>query len=662
MIFRLRYPLLLMLAFPLAWTCSLSQIRSLDIFWHIAMFRDFWESGLSPFYDHLTYTFNGQPLSGYPPIPFQALAYTLTEWMGINVGIQATKAIAFWITLFAWFCICLRQGWGIWVSIMGTIILLAALQARAIARPEILIYPLLLLMSAWTLMFRHRWSYQSLWMPSVLLIMAAMIHSGAILCFLAAGAYSLGQTLDGCVRRDRSLFLFGVTSGTLFLLLGFVNPDVENIGLGALVQQVDGVDLQWIKEYRTPETQQMAALFIMSPFVLLALLRWLHKRQWIPLLLLGGFGYLSITMSRAIPWVVIALLPWICSSLAAYDRWWRSSGRIFLTRGLAIVCIAAWWFHPGNHLKNPSFGVLYPARYPIGLEYSLHRVEGNVYSIFDFGGYIAYFHPQLKTHQDGRSNMLFPDKAVRENVLARNNREIFTRATSVPVAADFVLSRNDFHILAESAARDERYTIDDADQFFLLFRRGFGRFPVATELLAQPRCWGGSGKAEAVKAELTKFVDYQARIPEGFSKSSRGLSLVEALHRGVLALEEIKKDGAAFPAEMEVAFLKHYRVAKTLAWVAGSRGMYSTAVSLFERARVNPDKWYRPEDVEAYAAALIASGLAESRQEKLLLMRSSGEKAADFANRVINALETDPNPTSVFACELGSDSLLSSWR
>jgi hypothetical protein len=321
---------------------------------------------------------------------------------------------------------------------------------------------------------------------------------------------------------------------------------------------------------------------------------------------------------------------------------------------MVIICGIAWWFHPGNHLRNPSFGVLLPIRYPVGLEFSLSRAQGNIYALFHLGGYISYFYPQLKTHQDGRSNILFPLEAVAENMQAAGNHRDFARVTSAPVEADFVLSQNDESLLPELASQDRRYVIEDADQFFLLFRRGGGRYPVATELLARPQCWVAD-KAETLQAELSDFLDHEATIPDTFSKQLRGLSLVEALHRAVLALEELEVDGAVFPPGVEMSFRKHYRVARTLAWVAGSRSMHKTAVALFEQMS---DKWYRNADLQAYAASLIAAGLAESRRERLLQINASEEATSDFSARVIGALDAKPNPRAVFACKQSSDGLV----
>jgi hypothetical protein len=653
MLLKFQYPLLFLLAFVLGWTCALSMVHSFDIFWHIAMFRDFWESGLSPFYDHLSYTFNGTPLGVYPPLPFQALAYGMTEWMGINVGIQATKALAFWITLFAWFCVCIRFRWGLWISALGTILLIGALQTRAIARPEILIYPMLLLISAWTVAQRKRASYSTLWKPMTLLMAATFTHFGASICFLVAGSHSVGRAVDGITRRNHPLLGYAIVSGLLFLLVGYANPNFQNPLIDSLIGQIKSraFDAQGavglIREYRVPEGRQLTILAIFAPAVLACLPRWVCKRQWVPLILFAGFGYLSLTLLRAVPWVIIVLLPWICMTLVAYQRKWRSSGRRSWVQAAVFICGIAWWFYPGNHLRNPSFGVLYPMRYPVGLEHSLDRAEGNVYALYHYGGYIAYFHPQLKINADGRIGVVYPLDFATLNVEAAKKSEAFVSATSKPVAADFVLSANDHWPLTELAARDERYVIDDADQFFVLFRRGTGRYPLATALLGRPEC-GVRLDREAVETELAAYVNDEAIIPDSYSNRLRGLSLVEAVHRAVLALDRFGEDGAVFPPEAEEAFIKHHRVARAAAWVAGSRSMHRTAAGLFGRLG---KQWFRDSDIRAYAASIRAAGLEESARQRFLRARDQGPADDRFPSRMLDALDARPDPVAVFVCE-----------
>ena len=56
-----------------------------DHFWHLATARDFVKQGLSPFVDHFSYTYSGEPIS-ISVLPYQLGIYAFTEMFGVLRG------------------------------------------------------------------------------------------------------------------------------------------------------------------------------------------------------------------------------------------------------------------------------------------------------------------------------------------------------------------------------------------------------------------------------------------------------------------------------------------------------------------------------------------------------------------------------------------------
>jgi hypothetical protein len=176
---------------------------TLDVYWHIRTGMDWLFNGLSPWQDHYSFTFFGEPIKSQAWM-FQALVGWLVSQFGVETGLEILRITCFAAVfgLVFLFLKMLKSPALVYLLVLPVLVLL--LQYRPVARPEIISYSLIVVSVMLYYRARLQMSVSTMW-PIVLLVWAWSNYHSAIFAYVIF----FGLFVDTAVRYLRERVAIG---------------------------------------------------------------------------------------------------------------------------------------------------------------------------------------------------------------------------------------------------------------------------------------------------------------------------------------------------------------------------------------------------------------------------------------------------------------------
>lgn len=480
---------------------------SLDSFWHLKMGLDWIQNDLSLWWDHFSYTFNGEEING-PPYMFQVLLGWLVMLFGLDPGFEVYKLFSFFLafSLVLFFLHILNSPAIIYCLVPPLIVVL--LQMRSIVRPELISYSFSVL--AIILYYRANNKISTANMLSIVALMLiwSNYHTsifGYIIFF--------GLFIDLALQQIRqqvpiSTWVKWLLWGMAVVAVGFLNPGWNHPVLSALSFAPEWKDI--IEEYKSAllylNVPAIYSLIVVSIATLVLLLR---NRQFGLLFICLLLSFYAVNMSRLVTpggIVILCAFAWAVSEIDIQKRLQRMPQALnrVIGGGIAlifIVSLASSVYIARSYMaENRNLTTLFPvdvANYMID-----HNIHGRIFNAYGAGGYLIYrLSPKSQVYVDGRTAILYPLNHVYRYLAAEKSVDVL-RAEIEKYDIDLAVLLNTQRNYA--LARDSGLLgLDYVGNRYSLFRRDTPNFPLLGTLLASPACWS-AGMSAALEDEQAK--------------------------------------------------------------------------------------------------------------------------------------------------------------
>jgi hypothetical protein len=281
--------------------------------------------------------------------------------------------------------------------------------------------------------------FRLLWLLPLLMIPWVNLHGAFFVGMVLIGAYAGGELLRALITRDRGERREAARAAMRYMLavLGcvaasLVNPYFYQLHAHIWAYLRDPFQMKYITEFHATNFQYPAAMFLEVMLLLgIGAAVWYGRRKQFPeVLLLAGWGHLSLVIVRnvpiymfvAAPLVALPVTEWLRAlSLAPVAKWVRTAAqtveeigaeidslervwRVHLVSAAVVVLLALGMSSPlaGPKLK-PEYN---PEAYPEGALAQLTHPGQRTFTHDEWGDYLIYkLSPQgIKVFVDGRSD------------------------------------------------------------------------------------------------------------------------------------------------------------------------------------------------------------------------------------------------------------------
>jgi len=466
---------------------------SFDAYWHLKTGLDWVHKGLSPWIDHYSFTYPGEPISAQPVL-FQALLALLVDLLGLEGGFQAIKFGGFILALILMYLFLRRLRSPVYLYLLILPLLTLLVELRSTVRPELFDYSL----SIFAVMLYHRAHGRlkagNTSLIALLMLFWANYHNSTLGYILFFGLFvdvAITQARD---RADVFAWLRWLSWGLLILGLGFINKGLTHPMIYAF-----GFSPKWrvyLDEY------QSAALYSNVPGIyalaaVAAATAFLAIRQ-------RRFGYLAVTLIFAFYSFRLARLVTPCgiivlclfASLASDASIWN--GLKFRSRVeqkfsaavyalFVLVTLYSSVMLARTFMQENRTSIL--IRPELVVDYMKERnLSGRIFNDYGIGGYLIYsLWPESAVYIDGRTHILYPPEHYEQYLKTRNDPAVFIEEAD-RYGIDFALLESDagaYRVMQQAGVLG----LDFADFKYALFSRRNPRFPVSGRLLGNPACW-----------------------------------------------------------------------------------------------------------------------------------------------------------------------------
>lgn len=577
--------------FVLSTSAALRPTYSYDAFWLLQMGQD-WLNGLDPGVDRHSFSHYGQPLSSvYLGTPV-ALAL-LVQWMGVDAGFSLYVTVSMLLTVAFLAFTAWRSRAPAWAALLGLVFATYFLELRAFVRPELLTYPLLVLLAYLCDRARSQLNWQAATAIAALLIISVNYHNPVIAYLVTFGLFVDRAAYLRRTKAAASGWLAWLSFGIIALLIGFLKPGDEHFLLGVL--HFDPIWRELIQEYRpVPEVYSGAPLvycFFAGAWALVLLLLW--NRDYGQAIIVGVLAVQSWEVARlltpaAVVTVAIALIRARSLCRLLEGRAVVTAIRPSVATAL-VAALAAFGLHAStaqvmllHDHKRISYG---ERRYGTDVVAYLreHATGGRILNQFKLGGYLINTLPEeFAVYIDGRTNMLYSADFYRSYVEAVSDPQRIAALVDT-YDVDFAIfesTQPNYRLLVASKRLDPEYV---GSGFMLFSRRGLG-FPLTSQLIFEPYC-------------LRQLMDrgLSSEVARGETLLSEG-----SLSRRVQSqLAHLEGPRAATPAEDDAE-------ARVAAYIALARDRPSEAIAILESINAKQNL-----DVLVMALAMALSDNAE---------------------------------------------------
>ncbi len=494
-------------AYSLLAIIIMRPIQAYDTFWHLQMGKDLLEHGLSPWVDHYSVSYLGKAI--YPvPVMFQTLLYKFVSFFGEQAGFYCIRLFYITLMLLALWVYFRKINANAYIVFILLPLIVSAISLRIIIRPEIFSNVMVVICLMLYLNAQKNFAIKELLAICLLLLFWTSYHSPIIGYIIIFGLF-LEKAINKLVHKDGSFswsqwFLWGL----LIFSIGFINLNFHGhsiIGQHFIIGMINTVSdgfgrytMEYRDSYSVYSTDILTnILWMLSIYV--AILS-LIKRQY-------GFAFIVILLTL-LSWSMVRLLAIVLiinlCVLAGYWAQFLNSPHFSNLRNsvkktllVASVCISlmAYYFlavkaQASKYLSDNRTAVL-QQQYPVQVtDYLKHyRKGGNILNRMRFGGYLMYrLSPDYKVYFDGRTNILYPIEFFKYNIALWGNEKMLDDAVD-KYDINYVVRKNtpaDYALIKK--AKNVELSFSD-DNFMLFSRTGKAQFPLASTLLAFPRCW-----------------------------------------------------------------------------------------------------------------------------------------------------------------------------
>ena len=630
-----------------------------DGYWHLRMGMDWFANGLSPWIDHYSFTFSGEPVKGVP-YPFQLALYGLVSVFGEQGGMIALKLIMFAFVLLCmslWLKSIQAPALG-WVA--GLLLLVVALELKAQVRPELIGYGFLIL--AFWLYRRTGLECTRRAMVPILLLMLlwSNYHSPVFGYVVFSGLF-----LDIGLRllREKAPVAEWVRAfawGLAILLVGVFRP-----GFGHPLLGMRTFMAEWkphIQEFTAPTFMLDTPIpYLLMPVAAVLLIALLLQRKFGLLVVTAIFTYAALTIGR-----MVAPAALVCAVLIplVYRDALRTAAlparKVTRTNvynlGMTVLAVATlatgFWFARAMVEENRYSWTLFPSAMVEHMQ--KNGKSGRIFNHYATGGYLIYkLSPDSKVFIDGRTNILYPVSHYLAYQAAMNDPDAFLQ----------IVDRYDVDYAVLGASKDSAslmhfadWSLDFVDVNYLLFQPEGGDLHHFGKLLAQPYCW--SDERAAGVAEELAYLQTEAgraglssplmRLGAAYVSADRPGAWIDQVGRGYNADDAGRRFVAARALDAgawETAVLASERIAireprDDLVPVI-ARGMaedWPQAVAYMERAAARP--WRFVLDSEKMLQARAINWLSSNTELTASLVTFRNELGLEF--KEVEVLPTQP--------------------
>jgi len=295
-----------------------------DTGWHVRIGEWILAHGQVPRQDMFSYTKPGQPFFAWEWLWDVGAAWLHQRWGLAGVVLASLLVIAFTTVLL--YRLVYRRCGNPLVAIALTGLASAAASIHWLARPHLL--TMLLMMVFLTLLESVREGHaRLLWTLPVLMILWTNLHGGFPIGSIIVGACGGGGRLRAAVTRDSAERRASLQAAWPYLataagcaLASLVNPYGYLLHTHLLEYFKDPFQLKYIQEFRSADFHSPPAMFLEVMLILgLGAAIWYGRRkQFTEVLLIAGFGHLSLVMVRNMPIYTLAAAPIVAVPLVAW--------------------------------------------------------------------------------------------------------------------------------------------------------------------------------------------------------------------------------------------------------------------------------------------------------------------------------------------------------
>ncbi len=473
---------------------SLRNPVDFDGYWHLQMGKDWLESGLSPYRDHYSFTYQNKKITG-TPIFFQAALYTLVELFGEWAGFIILKLIAFFLT-FACMLAWLKQIKAPTLAYCLVLpMLVILLELRAQVRPELISYSLSLVALMLYQRAQFRLSVSAIAPIVLLLLFWTNYHSPVLGYVIFFGLFiDIGLRL---LKENTNARIWVVWAGwgLVLVLIGYLNPSLSHPIYRLLV--FPDIWKTAISEYKSPLIlyKSIESVYVLGLVAVLTLIMAVRQRK---------FGYLTCglvmlyagsTMARMVTptgIVFLGMFAHILSDIKTKNALKSNRGLlslIILIVFLGIFLTPLW--DSVSYARHSMFSnYQLTAKFPKNLTSYMSENDkfGRIFNDYITGGYLIHrLSPNSQVYIDGRTDILYPVEHYQKYKLALT--------VSKAMAAEIDKYQIDFAVLNSSASNAilmsqvGELSLDFVDTNYALYSRESPGLPDTGRLWARPYCW-----------------------------------------------------------------------------------------------------------------------------------------------------------------------------
>jgi hypothetical protein len=484
---------LLVIIFTLA-VSSLRDSYSFDAFWHLKMGQDWVEKGLSPFQDHYSIVFFGADIKS-PAYLFQLVLYGFVALLGQSAGFKALVFFSGLLSLglmMAWLKLIRAPVVAVCLAVS---LLVLFLQQRAMVRPELFSYALMIL--SFILYEKARTGNANRIFPFIALTMLFWTnYHSAILGYVIF----FGLFVDLGLRHahDRApLHTWSAWAGwgLLIVLVGMMNPAMSHPLIGQLNFSNEWKEI--IREYRSPFAGEVSPITI--GYIILAtttLLLSLKQKLFGYAVVNAVFIWSAVSMERMITPAGIAAVCMFALAVSSLDSDFSKSRGFPAARNVLLISLVVLLSATFTLNITTARKLIYANQYLIGkfpdrlVQYMLDTGKsGNIFNNDAIGGYLIYhLGDSSRVYIDSRTNILYPfdfnqqwRNAVQDPALLRS--EILEHDIDYVILGHRQEQVDLVHLTG-------LMQLDYSDLRFSLYVRENANFPVSGDLWSSPWCWG----------------------------------------------------------------------------------------------------------------------------------------------------------------------------
>lgn len=419
-------------------------ISSEDTWWHLKQGELYVSSRSLPAQDPFAFTTGGRQWIHYSWAA-DILFYLVYRTAGLD-GLVLFRLCLILLIALVLYRILRRCGLHPLASVMLVFVASLALRFRLLIRPEILGF--LLLLATMAILIRLQTAPpRSVYFLLPVQVAWINVHGSALFGLALPGLVLVANLLPmawvepgwGRLRLDRTRLRHLVAAVLCLLIVSLLNPHGVSMPLFPF-RQNRMMRLGWFSEWTPvwhlpgidPTWWEVVIAFgvVMLAFVIVSFLLLVWERRVDPVGwgILLSMGTYAVLRNRAVPYVVLAILPLLALALVRLteqrtpggsegsSRWFEWSGAVacllVLAASIADQAFLSSRFQHGFGLRANFF--------PVGATAFLehHRLDGRVFNTYHFGGYLIWRRwPANQVLIDGRYDAILFDETLLEDYI-----------------------------------------------------------------------------------------------------------------------------------------------------------------------------------------------------------------------------------------------------